>query len=72
VIEAVVDPDGCWLPSTPVISVHAPIDVLWLVGAVLLAPPVTEVGQVMNDAYGAGDDVLAWWSARLAPARDRV
>jgi predicted RNA methylase len=122
VIEAVVDPDGRWLPSTPVISVHAPVDVLWLVGAVLLAPPVTawaldtyggtalahdavklaasqvleiplpadhdtwregarllesgapvtEVGHVMNDAYGAGDDVLAWWSARLAPAPDRV
>jgi hypothetical protein len=42
VLEAAVDVDGSWVPSTPVISVEpvAPEDV-WRVGAVMLAPPVS-------------------------------
>lgn len=41
VIEAVVDRDGAWLPSVPVLSVvpHDPAD-LWRLLAVTLAPPV--------------------------------
>ncbi|WP_340540314.1 N-6 DNA methylase [Nocardioides sp. GXZ039] len=40
VIEAVVDADGAWLPSVPVVSVVPPADRLWHVLAVLLSPPV--------------------------------
>ncbi len=44
VIEAVVDEDGAWLPSVPVVSVvprpGGPADVLWRLLALLLAPPV--------------------------------
>jgi SAM-dependent methyltransferase len=41
VIEAVVDEDGAWLPSVPVVSIvpHRTDD-LWRILAVLLAPPV--------------------------------
>ena len=41
VVEAVVDEDGAWLPSVPVISVMPAVGDLWRVLAVLLAPPVT-------------------------------
>ena len=41
VVEAVVDEDGAWLPSVPVISVVPAAADLWRVLAVLLAPPVT-------------------------------
>ncbi|WP_170219539.1 HsdM family class I SAM-dependent methyltransferase [Nocardioides litoris] len=40
VVEAVVDVDGRWLPSVPVVTVAADPDRLWHVLAVLLAPPV--------------------------------
>ncbi|MEY2434865.1 MAG: hypothetical protein QOC92_4590 [Acidimicrobiaceae bacterium] len=38
VLEAAVDVDGTWVPSTPVIAVHAEPDALFRVAAVLLAP----------------------------------
>ncbi len=41
VIEAVVDVDGAWLPSVPVLTVVPAPHLLWHVLAVLLAPPVT-------------------------------
>jgi hypothetical protein len=41
VMEAAVDVDGSWLPSTPLISVVAPAERLWHAAAALLAPPVT-------------------------------
>ncbi|MGY6500583.1 MAG: N-6 DNA methylase [Acidimicrobiales bacterium] len=41
VVEAAVDPTGEWIPSTPVISVHADPDDLWRVLAVLCAPPIS-------------------------------
>lgn len=40
VVEAVVDEQGRWLPSTPVITVTAPAGRLWHAAAVLLAPAV--------------------------------
>ncbi|WP_170981544.1 HsdM family class I SAM-dependent methyltransferase [Nocardioides dongxiaopingii] len=40
VIEAVVDREGTWLPSVPVLSLSPPADRLWHALAVLLAPPV--------------------------------
>lgn len=39
VIEAAVDVDGSWVPSTPVIAVHADPDDLFSVAAALHAPP---------------------------------
>jgi hypothetical protein len=41
VLEAVVDVEGTWVPSTPVVAVHAAADELYRVAAVLLAPPVS-------------------------------
>ncbi|MEY2461565.1 MAG: hypothetical protein QOG30_3395 [Acidimicrobiaceae bacterium] len=41
VLEAAVDVAGAWVPSTPVIAVHAPPGELFRVAAVLLAPPVS-------------------------------
>ena len=41
VVEAAVDVDGTWLPSTPLISVVAPPERLWHVAAALSSPPVT-------------------------------
>jgi hypothetical protein len=41
VVEAAVDRDGAWIPSTPVISLTAPADRLDHVAAALLAPPAT-------------------------------
>jgi hypothetical protein len=38
VVEAVADPTGEWIPSTPVVSVEPGTDDLWRVLAVLLAP----------------------------------
>ncbi len=40
VVEAVVDVDGAWLPSVPVVTVTTEPARLWHVLAVLLAPPV--------------------------------
>lgn len=40
VIEAVVDVDGAWLPSVPVLTLTVPPDRVWHALAVLLAPPV--------------------------------
>lgn len=41
VLEAAADVDGAWVPSTPVIAVHAAPDDLFAVAAVLSAPPVS-------------------------------
>lgn len=38
VLEAAIDLEGRWVPSTPVISVHTKEEDLWLVLAVLLSP----------------------------------
>jgi hypothetical protein len=114
VVEAAVDRDGRWVPSTPVISVHTGVDHLWHVAAVLTAPGVSawalrhyggaalnpdaiklsarqvldaplpadevawdegaralaagrilEAGRAMSRAFGTGEDVFEWWSARL-------
>jgi len=40
VLEGVVDVDGAWLPSVPILVCAPPPDRLWHVLAVLLAPPV--------------------------------
>ncbi len=41
VVEAAVDVSGTWLPSTPLLSVVAPVGRLWHAAAVLLSPVVT-------------------------------
>jgi hypothetical protein len=41
VVEAAVDSDGTWVPSTPVIAVHAAEPVLWRVASALTAPGVS-------------------------------
>ena len=41
VLEAAVDLDGAWVPSTPVISVHADGADLWKIAAALTAPAVS-------------------------------
>ena len=46
VLEAVVDAEGAWLPSVPVVSVVAPPDDLWHVAAALSSP--------LTSAWAAG------------------
>ncbi|MGI9119599.1 MAG: N-6 DNA methylase [Acidimicrobiales bacterium] len=41
VVEAAVDLDGTWLPSTPLVTVVTSGERLWHAAAALLAPPVT-------------------------------
>ena len=41
VVEAVADPTGEWIPSTPVVSIECPGDDVFRVLAVVMAPPVT-------------------------------
>jgi hypothetical protein len=41
VIEVVVDLEGRWWPSVPVVAVTSPADRLWHVAAALQSPPVT-------------------------------
>ena len=52
VIEAVVDVDGAWLPSVPVVTLAVEPDRLWHALAVLLAPPV--VAQACATYAGTG------------------
>jgi hypothetical protein len=59
VIEAVVDPDGEWIPSVPVIAVHPRRrSDLWTVAAVLLAPPVAVLAAVHHLGAGMGAGTL--------------
>jgi hypothetical protein len=59
VIEAVVDQDGDWIPSVPVIAVHPRRRVdLWSVAAVLLAPPVAAFAATQHLGAGMGAGVL--------------
>jgi hypothetical protein len=67
VVEAAVDVDGRWYPSTPTIAVVGPPADLWRVAAVLLAPPISAWalrhrggGALARDALKlAARDVLA-------------
>lgn len=70
VIEAAVDADGSWVPSTPVISVHPAAHSAacgaqrvdpWRLAAVLLAPPVTAwaVARSAGSALAPGAIKLA-------------
>jgi predicted RNA methylase len=56
VVEAAVDTDGSWVPSTPVIAVHTSPELLWAVAAVLAAPPVSAwaAGRYAGVALASG------------------
>jgi SAM-dependent methyltransferase len=59
VIEAVVDPDGDWIPSVPVIAVHPyQRGDVWAVAAVLLAPPVSAWAATHHLGAGMGAGTL--------------
>ena len=66
VIEAVVDEDGAWVPSVPVVAVHPrrPED-LWAVGAVLLAPPVAAWAAARYLGAGLGATSLKLSAAQV-------
>ncbi|CAN5173934.1 hypothetical protein BH24ACT1_BH24ACT1_12540 [soil metagenome] len=70
VVEAAVDIDGTWLPSTPLISVVAPPERLWHIGAALLAPPVTAwaLHHWEGTALSAGGLKLSAAQVRSLPA----
>jgi hypothetical protein len=54
-IEAVVDEDGDWIPSVPVIAVHPRrVEDLWPIAAVLLAPPVSAWAAARHLGAGLG------------------
>ncbi|MCW2816523.1 MAG: hypothetical protein JWN84_3978 [Nocardioides sp.] len=52
VVEAVVDVDGAWLPSVPVVTLAAAPDRLWHALAVLLAPPVVAIAAARYAGTG--------------------
>lgn len=58
VIEAAVDHLGCWVPSTPAISVHAPRSELGRVAAVLLAPPLSAWARRTYGGAGMSADAI--------------
>jgi hypothetical protein len=59
VIEAAVDEQGAWIPSVPVVSVHPHrVEDLWLVAAVLLAPPVAAWAAHRHVGSGLGPTSL--------------
>ena len=70
VVEAAVDVDGSWLPSTPLISVMAPAARLWHIAAALLAPPVTlwALRHWQGAALSAGGLKLSAAQVRSLPA----
>ena len=57
VVEAAVDPTGEWIPSTPVVSVHADPDELcgWLATATTLDRPHVEEHREIMEAVLARD-----------------
>ena len=74
VLEVAVDDDGCFVPSTPVIAVHAPPERLWHLAAALGAPPITalafaRVGR--HGAVGRRGEAVGAASARVAAAGRR-
>ena len=70
VVEAAVDTDGTWLPSTPLITVVAPAARLWHIAAALLAPPVTlwALRHWEGAALSAGSLKLGAAQVRSLPA----
>jgi N-6 DNA methylase len=58
VLEPAIDADGTWVPSTPVIAVHAPSDVLFRVAAVLLSPPVSAWASSMYAGVALTSDAI--------------
>ncbi len=59
VIEAAVDEEGAWIPSVPVVSVRPHrVEDLWLVAAVLLAPPVAAWAAQRHLGSGLGPTSL--------------
>ena len=70
VVEAAVDVDGTWLPSTPLISVVAPPERLWHAASALLAPPVTAwaLRRWGGTALSAGGLKLSATQVRAIPS----
>ncbi len=58
VVEAAVDHLGCWVPSTPAISVHAPVAELGRVAALLLAPPLSAWARRAYGGAGLSADAI--------------
>jgi hypothetical protein len=66
VIEAVADPDGAWVPSTPVIAVHPErAEDVWAVAAVLTAPPVAAWAAARHVGAGLGGTALKLSAAQV-------
>ncbi|MEY2421192.1 MAG: hypothetical protein QOI95_1259 [Acidimicrobiaceae bacterium] len=74
VLEAAVDAGGTWVPSTPVIAVHASPDVLGRVAAVLLAPPVSAWAASRYAGVALASDAIKLSARQVLeiplPARD--
>lgn len=58
VLESVVDIEGAWLPSVPVITVTAKTGDLWRIAAVLAAPPTTMIALRRHQGSALGADAL--------------
>ncbi len=58
VIEAAIDHLGCWVPSTPAISVHVPPSELGRIVALLLAPPLSAWARRTYGGAGMSADAI--------------
>lgn len=65
VLEAVVDLEGVWVPSTPVLAVPAPSDRLWHVLAAVLAPPVSAWALHLTAGTALAPDALKLSAAQV-------
>lgn len=67
VIEAAADPDGVYIPLTPLISVEpADSEDLWRLLAVLLAPPIAAASVAARVGTGLGDGSVRLRAVDLA------
>jgi hypothetical protein len=66
VLEAVADPGGAWVPSTPVVAVHPErAEDVWAVAAVLTAPPVAAWAAARHLGSGLGGTALKLSAAQV-------
>lgn len=66
VLEPVVDLDGRWLPSVPVVSIVAPPDRLWHLAAALLSPATTALAAARHLGTGLVPTALKLAASDLA------
>ncbi len=67
-VEVVVDVEGTWWPSVPVVAVISPADRLWHVAAALQSPPVTAWAMANYGGAALTGDALKLAASQLLAA----